>query len=55
MPKEALLSYLCQIIVAFQNSPSLESEFNNKAGLNLKNSNISDFFSNIRENISTQP
>ena len=55
MPKEALLSYLCQIIVALQNSPSLESEFNNKAGLNLKNSNISDFFSNIRENISTQP
>ena len=55
MPKEVLLSYLCQIIIAFQNSPSLESEFNNKAGLNLKNSDISDFFSNIRENISTQP
>lgn len=51
MPREAIISYLCQIMIALKTPPEIESEYNNISGLNLKEEHISDFFSDIRKKI----
>lgn len=51
IPRDVVLSYFCQIKIALEKSPDLELKFNQDTALGLKDSMVSDFFSEIRNNI----
>lgn len=55
IPRDVILSFLCQIKVALANSPELEVEFNKIAALGLNEDMISDFFSSLRKKIENTP
>lgn len=54
LPKDALLAYLAQILVALQNFSELEVTFNNGTDLNLKEESVGAFFEEIRRRITDQ-
>ncbi|ELY6214037.1 hypothetical protein SNQ23_003926 [Cronobacter dublinensis] len=51
LAREAILAYLCQIIVALRNSTEFETEYCERAHVGLTGANIPPFFENLRKNL----
>ncbi|EOG8149201.1 GTP pyrophosphokinase family protein [Citrobacter werkmanii] len=52
IPRETIIAWLTQILVAKQNSPQSENEYHSAAKLKIHSDKIQDFFSKIRDAIS---